>query len=1247
MNIGSTNSNDFHSVNIFDILTDELSDTLNDHDDVVKGFNQNGKDVSSVCIHESFVSKIVSQPINVNYNKKRVQKHKRHRRSKKNKARNSKDKVDIKIAFNNVNRVKSSMYEIPKFVRDNNVDVFGIAETFLKHDEKVNVNGYKWIGKNRTSKGGGGIGFLIKDFIEIVNDDVFDTSSDDFERMWVKLNIGTSTCIYVACAYFPGEGTDPHLTDELYNQLLSEIIKIQDVDESEDPHIILMGDFNARIGNHINFGDPVLNSNGRKLINFRDDSDMTIVNCTRKCFGKITWFRHPYSSTIDYFLVSDSVYQCTNDMIVDEDRNFNIGSDHNMLFINITLDINPVKHVTRQVDNNRLTWNIKKDHDYSDYKNEINIQFKEWNADSFQDTNSLWSSWKAKLLLAANNSIGVKTHNGKNKQWWDKTIDEAIKERRLSCKSHRRWASSGSNNRDEGDALWKDYIDKKARVKHLVKSKITQMKIDRSIKIAKDGGPSSRDFWQTLKGPKTQKNQVYALKIPNTDNITSDRKIMNQTVRQYFHSLGKMNKCLYKDDFTDDMKNHVVFLRESSFYCDKVNNGDTLNNINITIDNVTKAINEAKNNKSPGLDSITNELLKNGGDALNDSLLKLFRRLVILKGTPTEWNQGIIIPIFKKGDKKDLNNYRGITLTSCVSKIFNRIVCKEISNFLEDQNILSEVQGGFRKDHRCEDHIFTLKSIITTRQADNKPTFLAFLDFRKAFDTVWRDGLLSIAWKLGIRGSAWNLLDSLYTNVQAKVSFGDIDTDLFDIDDGVKQGCVLSPILFNAYINELAKMFKECNTGVNICDVQIGCLFWADDVVLIAKDEKELQKMLDIASSFSRIWGLGFNYDKSNVMIVGKHSSKNQIWKLGESVISSCNSYKYLGVHISNNLSDHTHVSEVVKKGNRLIGYIKSILDGQDDVNRVFYGDVLWRTLALPCINYACAVWTCNNADIKSLENLQSQMARFILKAPRNTPIAALNGELGWQSISSMQDYIRVNYFARVNSMEMNRWPKLLFNTLQSIDCDIDQLRFKWLSSVRCALEKCNLGHVFKYDSMASPQWAKSCFKNLNRQAYERVWYENANSKSSLNDYVMFKTKLGMEDYLLDISDFLGVSLKFKARSNTLPVNGRVHSWKTGMNDTCPLCNNGREDLRHFLFMCSTLNDIRVSELSKLESSLLSQGLINHWQTFMTGDLDLKMCFMLGAPWDQKDCDIYFDKFCKNFLKCAWSLRSSITKDAL
>lgn len=141
-------------------------------------------------------------------------------------------------------------------------------------------------------------------------------------------------------------------------------------------------------------------------------------------------------------------------------------------------------------------------------------------------------------------------------------------------------------------------------------------------------------------------------------------------------------------------------------------------------------------------------------------------------------------------------------------------------------------------------------------------------------------------------------------------------------------------------------MIKKANLGVNVCDVQIGTLFWADDVVLIADNKSELQNMLDIAAEFALKWKLAFNHAKSNVVITGRRGNlSNNRWELGDNNIKECQDYKYLGVQISSNMSDHKHIDEVVKKGNRIIANIRSIIDDQDDFNWVYYGDILWKSL--------------------------------------------------------------------------------------------------------------------------------------------------------------------------------------------------------------------------------------------------------------------------------------------------------------
>jgi hypothetical protein len=167
-----------------------------------------------------------------------------------------------------------------------------------------------------------------------------------------------------------------------------------------------MGDFNGRIGSNIYGGDPILNSNGERLLNFRDDACLNIVNCSNKCHGKITWFRHPHSSCIDYFLSSNSIDKCIEKMIVDEDRNFHIGSDHNILML--YLKFKPSKHSYNKPKVMHKTWNISHDQDWSAFQNSIRDQFNNWDVNEFNDPDLLWSSWKNTIVSIANVNIGYK-----------------------------------------------------------------------------------------------------------------------------------------------------------------------------------------------------------------------------------------------------------------------------------------------------------------------------------------------------------------------------------------------------------------------------------------------------------------------------------------------------------------------------------------------------------------------------------------------------------------------------------------------------------------------------------------------------------------------------------------------------------------------------------------------------------------------------------------------------------------------
>jgi hypothetical protein len=196
------------------------------------------------------------------------------------------------------------------------------------------------------------------------------------------------------------------------------------------------------------------------------------------------------------------------------------------------------------------------------------------------------------------------------------------------------------------------------------------------------------------------------------------------------------------------MEHMSTFVREME---NDLSHGDNMFSMVFTKESITKALNNLTIGKPPGIDDIPNEFLKYGGDIIIKSLSDLFTCISDFEMIPDGWCKGIIKPLHKSGFIYDLDNYRGITLTSNVNKDFYKIMETLILDFLESNNILGETQGAFRKDRRIEDQIFSLQGIASLYKSSRKPLYLAFFDLSKAFDRVWRDGLFALLWENGIK----------------------------------------------------------------------------------------------------------------------------------------------------------------------------------------------------------------------------------------------------------------------------------------------------------------------------------------------------------------------------------------------------------------------------------------------------------------------------------------------------------------
>ena len=295
---------------------------------------------------------------------------------------------------------------------------------------------------------------------------------------------------------------------------------------------------------------------------------------------------------------------------------------------------------------------------------------------------------------------------------------------------------------------------------------------------------------------------------------------------------------------------------------------NTFLNDEVSCDEKERVVKVLKSNKSVGTDAIPNEILKH-----NDVKLLLFDlfRLCLKTGTiPSMWQKAIIAPIPKSTTGNNYNplNYRGISLLSNIGKCFSSFINNRIVRYCNMLDLTHDEQNGFRARRSCTDHIFILNSIIKNNLTKSKSVFCAFVDMEKCFDRIDRNLLQYNLLEFNIDGKLYWCIKSFYENNLSCIRLSpSITTEWFDVTCGVRQGDPLSATLFNIFINDLFLLNKTLNVGVQISDnLNISILLYADDIVLPAENEVNLQLMLSTLEKWCREWKLDVNLKKSNVI---------------------------------------------------------------------------------------------------------------------------------------------------------------------------------------------------------------------------------------------------------------------------------------------------------------------------------------------------------------------------------------------
>ncbi|OIR56681.1 MAG: uncharacterized protein A8A55_2571 [Amphiamblys sp. WSBS2006] len=411
-----------------------------------------------------------------------------------------------------------------------------------------------------------------------------------------------------------------------------------------------------------------------------------------------------------------------------------------------------------------------------------------------------------------------------------------------------------------------------------------------------------------------------------------------------------------------------------------------------------EGLGKLENWKAAGPDGIPPEFYKTAapGTHLFNAVLKLFREIWATGQIPREWEIAEVVPIPKKGDVKNPENYRGISLIPVGLKILNGIIARRLGRAMEKHGILRKEQAGFRKGEECAAQAAALVETVGRRRKEKAETHLCFIDFKKAFDRVPHEALLKKAIAgLGLDrdGVFGRYLESLYRAPTARIRGGKTE---WDCEVGVRQGCPLSPILFILFINDILDDTGCLGVTIPGKKEKIGGLLFADDVVLLGESAQGIRDLLEKVVTWTERWRMEINPAKCGV--ISPDGTPVTCLEVQGERIPDVEFYSYLGIKIGK--SDQRAVRRNADriKGNSVLHENSRTLT--NPCIPLLHKTLLLRGVVLPSMLYGKEVGGNTHADLKECTRVLNRA--LVMVVGRGVSLAAARRVLGIPTLRAL-----------------------------------------------------------------------------------------------------------------------------------------------------------------------------------------------------------------------------------------------------
>ncbi|XP_037528584.1 uncharacterized protein LOC119405827 [Rhipicephalus sanguineus] len=693
-------------------------------------------------------------------------------------------------------RKEAKWAELFLLLQKENVTVACLTETHLRDEETPPPNRqFVWSGLNRTKgeRKGGGLGFLTK--VDTQWDRV---QRDCEEHMWLTGEIGGIEIALGLLYLWTGREVHQRNTESL-------ACLEKDITQINRP-VVVVGDFNA----HIEALDGTTDSAGRLLLEWTERLGLTLLNATEKCMGRITWAVRGMSC-IDYCFLSPVLLPKLSYMSIDSTGERSLGTDHHNIFL--CFGTNPP-----ETKRDAHAGNLRP---LSDEALERVVDQLEEDAPRMEGQGYVeLQQWIRRTIQDEAGAGRVTRGRHRRKASWDGEVAEALAQRKQCCRRHRHALGRGADEA-ELSALWSLYLEAKKEMASMVQRKMSTVNKKLLHAIKEAGRDSSRKFWQYIKTQQTNSDlPSHQLRDPESGRVMEGEECLHLIQRGMASKLQSTVGCREEDE-----------LASAPPRCDS-----------ITQRELDRAIGRLAGSSAAGPDGIPPGLLKRTKRQTREVLLETLNGVLISGKIPQAWRCMRVRLIWKRGtDRELLDNYRPITVTSAMYRLFCHVIKARLQRWAEE-HVLGELQNGFRPGRCLENNLFVVTQVMEIAVKEERPLLFAFLDISQAYDSIEQDRLWQILQVLDMPEEWRNLLQRLYADAEAVVQWGNLITPRIQVSRGLRQGCPMSPLLFMLYVAGMERKLSESGLGFNLNYLEEGfqrvrrlpALFYADDIVLLA-----------------------------------------------------------------------------------------------------------------------------------------------------------------------------------------------------------------------------------------------------------------------------------------------------------------------------------------------------------------------------------------------------------------------------